>query len=259
MSHDSSKAVRQKVDQDVAQPERRFGSFRPLIGYSAWVAIAFVLAYVLLYVTFWLIRQLIGPMTHYVSSNFANSLVGFVLYAYMIGILILVPRWISKARVSRETLGIAELPRLRDVPIAVVGMIGYFIAAALILQFFIRYVPGFDAGQAQELGVSDLLPGVETYLTFALLVIVGPIVEELIFRGYLYGNLKRSGVPVWLAILVTSVLFGAAHMQWNVGINVFALSIVMCVAREYTGSIWAGVVMHMLKNGLAFYALFVMH
>ena len=257
MSHDSSEQMPQKGELEATQPKRRFGWFRPLIGYSAWITVAFVLAYVLLYVTFWLLRQLIGPLNYYVSSNFANSLVGFVLYAYMIGILILVPRWIIKARVTRETLGIAKLPRLRDAPIAIIGMIVYFIGAALLLQFFIKYIPGFDVNQAQNLGVSDLQPGIETYLTFALLVLVGPIAEELIFRGYLYGNLKRVGTPVWLAVLVTSVLFGAAHMQWNVGVNVFVLSVAMCIAREYTGSIWAGVLMHMLKNGLAFYALFM--
>jgi membrane protease YdiL (CAAX protease family) len=43
----------------------------------------------------------------------------------------------------------------------------------------------------------------------------------------------------------------------NVALDVFILSIVMCGLREMTGSIWAGVVLHMMKNGLAFYLLFI--
>ena len=38
----------------------------------------------------------------------------------------------------------------------------------------------------------------------------------------------------------------------------FALSIVLCGLREITGTIHAGILLHMLKNGIAFYLLFVM-
>jgi len=33
--------------------------------------------------------------------------------------------------------------------------------------------------------------------------------------------------------------------------------LVLCTLRIVTGSIWAGVLLHMIKNGLAFYVLFV--
>jgi hypothetical protein len=62
---------------------------------------------------------------------------------------------------------------------------------------------------------------------------------------------------VWAAIIITSLLFGAVHGQWNVAIDVFVLSLVLCSLREVTGNIWAGVLLHMLKNGLAFYLLFI--
>jgi membrane protease YdiL (CAAX protease family) len=52
-------------------------------------------------------------------------------------------------------------------------------------------------------------------------------------------------------------VFGAVHGQWNVAIDVFSLSLIMCGLREITGNIWAGALLHMLKNGLAFYILFI--
>ena len=61
-----------------------------------------------------------------------------------------------------------------------------------------------------------------------------------------------------ISILLVSLLFGIVHLQWNVGVNVFAMSIVMCLMREITGTIHAGILMHMLKNGIAFYLLFVL-
>ena len=97
----------------------------------------------------------------------------------------------------------------------------------------------------------------ELWLTFILLVVAAPIVEELVFRGYLQGKLRERKVPVWLTVVVVSALFGLAHMQWNVAINVGILAVYMSIGRELTGSIWPGVIMHMMKNGLAFYLLFV--
>ena len=72
----------------------------------------------------------------------------------------------------------------------------------------------------------------------------------------MYGKLKKF-VPIWVAILVTSALFGSIHGAWNLAIDTFALSIVLCLLRESTGNIWASILLHMAKNGIAFYILFI--
>ena len=95
-------------------------------------------------------------------------------------------------------------------------------------------------------------------LAFLTLVVIAPIAEEMLFRGFFYGGLRRS-FGIILSSLLVSVVFGALHMQWNVGVNVFALSLVLCGLRELTGGIWAGVVLHMVKNAIAFYGLFIVH
>jgi membrane protease YdiL (CAAX protease family) len=95
------------------------------------------------------------------------------------------------------------------------------------------------------------------------MVLLAPLAEELLFRGYLYGKLRKTA-PVWLSVLVASVAFGLAHLwvgsgplQWAVAIDTFVLSLMLCALREYTGAVWAGVLLHAIKNGLAFYLLFV--
>ena len=124
--------------------------------------------------------------------------------------------------------------------------------------------PWFDAGQTQELGFSTYLSGGDRTIAFITLVVVAPIAEEIIFRGWLYGKLreKLNGVlPEYagkiVSILLTSALFGLIHFQWNVGVNVFCLSVVLCVMREITGTIYAGILTHMIKNCVAFYLLYV--
>ncbi|MBQ2637586.1 CPBP family intramembrane metalloprotease, partial [Candidatus Saccharibacteria bacterium] len=58
---------------------------------------------------------------------------------------------------------------------------------------------------------------------------------------------------------ITSVLFAIMHGQWNVGVNVFAMSIVLCLLREMNGTIYSGILLHILKNGVAFVLLYILN
>ena len=170
---------------------------------------------------------------------------------------------------GRELLGLKGWPTWTDIGLAPVGFIVYILLAAVVTALFTwmntaGIFPWFEAEQAQELGFSAGLVGMDRVVAFITLVVVAPIAEEIIFRGWLYGKLraKFSGAVsevagMILSILLVSVLFGIVHMQWNVGVNVFALSVVLCGLREFTGTIYSGIILHMIKNGFAFYLLYV--
>lgn len=164
----------------------------------------------------------------------------------------------------REKLGLTGLPTWTDIGLAPVGFIVSLILAAVFVALFTIF-PWFDAGQTQELGFSTYLSGGDRIIAFVTLVVIAPIAEEIIFRGWLYGKLREKlngTLPGYagkvISILLTSVLFGLIHFQWNVGVNVFCLSVVLCVMREITGTIYAGILTHMIKNGVAFYLLYVL-
>ena len=166
--------------------------------------------------------------------------------------------------VSMRTLGIDKWVTWTDIGLSIGGIVVYFILAAILLSIFSIF-PWFNAEQAQNIGFNTNLYGFERMLAFLTLVVVAPIAEELIFRGYLYGKMREKFSQVtseiWSVIisaLLVSIVFGIVHMQWNVGVNVFAMSLVACALREYTGTIYAGILLHMIKNGLAFYFLFVL-
>jgi membrane protease YdiL (CAAX protease family) len=110
--------------------------------------------------------------------------------------------------------------------------------------------------QAQDVGFSHLSKNYQYILAFITLVVIAPIAEETLFRGYLFGKLKKF-VPVWVAIVATSLLFGAIHGQWDLAIDTFSLSVILCLLRQFTGNIWAPILLHMTKNGIAYYFLFI--
>lgn len=165
---------------------------------------------------------------------------------------------------SREELGLKELPTWTDLGLAPVGFVAYLLLAAGLTAVFSLF-PWFNAEETQDVGFNVLTSNGDRLVAFVALVIIAPIAEEIIFRGWLYGKLRKN-IPEktanWLgmtiAMLLTSVAFGIMHGQWNVGVNVFAMSVVMCGLREITGTIYSGMVLHMLKNGVAFYLLYVL-
>lgn len=78
-------------------------------------------------------------------------------------------------------------------------------------------------------------------------VIVAPLAEEVIFRGYLYPAAKRFCGPAG-AILFSSLVFAAAHGNVVALLPLFALAVILCLLYEFTGSIWACISVHFLFN-----------
>ncbi len=157
---------------------------------------------------------------------------------------------------EREQLGLSGLPTWTDIGLSPVAYIASTILAIGLVYLFSLF-PWFNAEQSQATGFTPYMTSPERIVAFLVLVVLAPIVEEIIFRGWLYGRL-RARMGVVGAILITSALFGLLHFQWNVSVNVFALSVVACVLREVTGTIYAGILTHMIKNGVAFYLLYVL-
>lgn len=192
------------------------------------------------------------------SSPITNTLLSAISYLLTLIIAITIPPKILKSKVmenTRERLGLDGLPTWTDLGLAPIGYIATILIAAGLTALF-NLFPWFNSAEAQELGYSIYMQGWERVLAFVALVVIAPIMEELLFRGWLYGKLRLE-IPKVAAIIITSLLFGLVHMQWNVGISVFAMSLITCTLREITGTIYAGTLVHMINNGVAFYLVFI--
>jgi len=80
-----------------------------------------------------------------------------------------------------------------------------------------------------------------------LAVIVAPVAEEVLFRGYIYGVIRRYGgrVP---ALLTSSLLFAAIHVHLPSLLGLGILAVILCLLYERTGSLWAPITMHAAFN-----------
>ncbi len=130
-----------------------------------------------------------------------------------------------------------------------------YVVLSSLITIVLYSLLNFDIDQKQDIGFANI-QGWDLWLIFASVVIVTPIVEEVIFRGVLFKAFRQKTTFFWAAI-VTSVVFAVAHGQINVGIDVFILSMVLCYLREKSDSIWPPIIMHSIKNFVAFYYLFI--
>ena len=241
-------------NKPTATPQGR-AFWRLAIALPLWVVLGFGFAQILLVASVYALRWAGVPLELFNETLF-NTVFAAVIYLVSLLIVIGVPWWLKNYRTSKQDLGLTRLPSWMDITLAPAGFIVYFLCSALLVYIVGLLVPGFNINQVQDTGFTDIAPGFEHILAFLTLVVIAPVAEEILFRGYLYGKL-RKGLSMWVAIPIVSVLFGLVHGQWNVGIDVFALSVILCSLREVTGSIWAGILLHMLKNSLAFYLLFI--
>lgn len=157
--------------------------------------------------------------------------------------------------VIKEKLGITKFDR-RMIVWALGVWVLYFFSTAVVAAA-LQFMPNLDLTQKQEIGFSVLSGPWEYILAFLTLVVIAPVFEEILFRGFLFGQIReRSGF--WFSALLTSVTFALLHGQLNVGIDVFILSMFLCYLREKRHSILPGILVHAFKNGLAFFLLFIL-
>lgn len=175
----------------------------------------------------------------------------------LVFVLTLLRKYLFKAGTSlKGILGFNSAPRWSDIGLSLIAFGGYFITTITVVAI-LSNVPGFNINQPQEIGQTQPNILISYIIAFIGLVIIPPIFEELIFRGFMFGAMRRQ-VSFWTAAILVSVAFGLVHGQPNVAVDTFILSIFLCALRERTGAIWAPIILHALKNGLAFTYLFVL-
>lgn len=144
-------------------------------------------------------------------------------------------------------LGWAAIPALGLRPIGwrpvVLGVLG-----TLVLSFAVSQLG------LQPQGVKQVTDTVRQPLqlakTLLILALLAPLVEELVFRGLLYGWLaRRWGTGV--AFIASSLAFAAAHVELAHALLVLPLGLWFGWLRRRTDSLLPSLVAHMINNGVA--------
>ncbi len=140
-------------------------------------------------------------------------------------------------------------PRRADL---IVGLL--FIAVLLPLGDLSSWLTGRDLVPATVVDAyrSARASGTLVMLTVAL-VVAAPLMEELLFRGFLFPGYARSSLGPWGAIALTSAGWAVMHVQYETFylVQIFILGCVFGWLRWRSGSTLLTVILHAIVNALA--------
>jgi len=173
----------------------------------------------------------------------------------------LVIRTVRRRGLGLGFIGLGRRPNRGDLGRALIGF-GVFYLLLIIAGVIVNSLSPDLTNQKQNLGFTNISSGSDNVLAFVSLVLLPPLGEEILVRGYLYSGLRK----LWRfapALLATSFIFGAAHLEigsgsplvWGAALDTFLLSVVLVYLREKTGALYAGMLVHMLNNLIAFFVV----
>lgn len=202
------------------------------------------------------------------ANNFVNNSI-LVQFSFLIlvGIfsIYFLHIFLKIRKISWSQIGIKK-PSLNNIFLAFPVFVVYFACIALVYGLVDTFVKSINTEQEQQIGFEGANGILPLALVFIGLVIIPAVVEEIMVRGFLYGGLVKKYKKITAALL-TSGIFGFAHLQlgfgasplWIAAIDTFILSMFLIYLRERTGNLFAGMLVHAIKNTLAFISIFILH
>ncbi len=108
------------------------------------------------------------------------------------------------------------------------------------------------------------MAGMNYALMTAAAVLLAPLTEETLLRGFLFGSLRRWNRAA--AYVVTALIFAAMHVMgyvFQMDVRTLLLNIplymlpgmALCLSYEYAGTVWAPILLHMFINALSMLAM----
>lgn len=87
--------------------------------------------------------------------------------------------------------------------------------------------------------------------TLLAIAIVGPIVEEIMFRGLIYRSLEKAIETPWIPIVISGVMFGVWHGSFIQGVYTAILGIILAYYYKKTRSLFLVIMVHIINNFLS--------
>jgi sodium transport system permease protein len=138
-------------------------------------------------------------------------------------------------------------PRWSALPAAVLLAVALHPAANLLRELVQSLYPINEevfADFARLLGSAD-----DIWMLLLVIAVLPAIFEELAFRGFILSGLRHLG-HTRRAIIISSVLFGVTHAIFPQSIVATVVGVVSGYIAVQTGSIWPGMVFHLVHNSL---------
>lgn len=138
--------------------------------------------------------------------------------------------------------------------IIVMGVLGQYASNLIATLTGVLIPSAMDSYEdlAQNFDLSTASP----VLMILAVCIVGPIAEELVFRGMIFGKLRRA-FSFWPAAIISGIMFGVFHMNIMQGVYASVLGVLLAYVYEKTQTIFGSIFFHIVFNARSYITDFV--
>jgi membrane protease YdiL (CAAX protease family) len=202
------------------------------------------------------------PISH--TDDIVNGVLSLIIQALLEGVFLIAPLWFAvfkPRRLARQqgrplpgwreglrALGLRDFRPAQALSAFALGALT-IIAASILYADIAQYL-GITAQTNVDQLVARAAAEPWTILaTLIVAIVVAPVCEEIFFRGYFFQGL-RLRVPIWLAVVLSAVVFGLAHGDIGSLVLLIIIGLALAVIRWRTRSLWPGIALHMLNNFL---------
>ena len=248
MADESDNGSFEGVPADLSTEQKSVGASD-----KTWVSWLIILVFLIVWWVALIIAATVVFLAMYlvgISEGLAISVSGLLAYIILIPITLLFIHVDGSLDQIRNMLKFGSTKRvlilLLGIPIVVT-----IIDFVLTIVYGIAWIGIFgEPSTNTDLGTNWESSTVDIALLFLSVAIVTPIVEELMFRGYILDAINRKHSD-WTAIIWSSILFGLIHIDSFVVGQAFMGGIIYGWIRVRTGSLLPSIAGHMMWNMLA--------
>jgi len=164
------------------------------------------------------------------------------------GLWLLVLKVSLGERFSWELLGLSSTSR-RWVGMALLLTVLALLRIAVLAP--LALLPFFQIGIEALQKVFTFATPLEYVLFGISVVVIAPVIEEIVFRGFFY-RVLRSRQGMWVSIITSALIFGVIHIFPLYALNAFLLAIPLAYLYEKSNSLVPGIILHVFNNAIFF-------
>ncbi len=203
-------------------------------------------AFFVLVLVAWFLLNIIGSHGKVVTVNtdvlVMNAVFSFLLIICVLSFLIV------RSMNPLTLFGLGSGGFSRSVPVAPVALLCALPAIYFIHALSFHFLGKPEPQPLLQFFITNTAWNDRLLLAFTAIV-VAPVAEELVFRGYIYGVARRFAGR-WWALGISAVIFAAIHAHLPALGGLLVLAVALTLVYEYTASLWAPILMHSLFNTL---------
>ncbi len=184
-------------------------------------------------------KELLESADEAVRTAAQFSLANFNATAYVVAMALTLAGFVYYRRRRKGPRIIARFSLKGLNPVLLLWGGVFVLATAVVIEPLLNALP--DVPDAYGRG----------WWAFLMLVIMAPLFEEVIFRGVILES-ARAKQGVMAAWIVSSVVFGLAHVHPTVAVNAGLMGLILGFIYIESGSLWTPIVLHAVNNGIAF-------